>query len=414
MAEIIKFVISTILNGCSKKLNMENTNESTTKILLSNKKRLSSQQLKEKQYKTQQQQIKSALAKVDYKTSNKKILFDSDEEETPQLLESFNNHSDRKKLFNESDSDESGNSSDLRKEQNLNDIFHIRSQFEGKKGQKLLALQTRFQNDERFQMDERFLESDNEDKCKEDKEEEMDTMDILEERKRNFEILQDVVGVQFPIEPPEKLNQGFKDTNKLRYDPTSEDAEKFELKQEPKQKNSLKKSKQIKQAEPVPIKMPEVSNDMYFQISSDLKDKFNQSDQGFCLLKQFSQHNEEKSNSEDTYEAESITKVKKSLILKKNVFKYDSSDEDETILKSEEPVKELNQQKQEKTDWKFFFSADDPRFQEGMAFFQRTETDDEISSWWKETRPKMLNIIHSKVKTYMRRNSFNNKRRKRR
>ncbi|XP_023232695.1 nucleolar protein 8-like isoform X2 [Centruroides sculpturatus] len=222
---------------------MERTTDVFVNSSLSNKKRLSSQQLNEKKYKAQQYQIKAALAKIDCKTSlNKKVVFDSDEDEIKQPSKIYNGQLEKRKLFDDSDSDESENESKLTKEQNLNDLFRVRAQFEGKKGQKLLELQTRFKNDERFQLDERFLESDDDGGNEKEGLEKLETMDILEERKRNFEILQNVIGVQFPIEPSnKKLKQNYKDMNKLRYDPTSEDAKKFELKREPKQKDSLKK-----------------------------------------------------------------------------------------------------------------------------------------------------------------------------
>ncbi|XP_067127200.1 nucleolar protein 8 isoform X2 [Centruroides vittatus] len=341
--------------------------------------------------------------------------------EIQQPSKIYNDQSEKRNLFDDSDSDESENESKLTKEQNLNDLFRVRAQFEGKKGQKLLELQTRFKNDERFQLDERFLESDDDDDGGGNEKEgleKLETMDILEERKRNFEILQNVIGVQFPIEPSnKKLKQNYKDMNKLRYDPTSEDAKKFELKHEPKQKDSLKKSKQNKQNESAPIVLPKVSKDQYFQVSSDLKDSFNKTNE-FCLLKQFGRYDEEKyldekDDDDDNYHTEPLVKAKKTLYLQKNVFKYDSSDEDETTQQAEQASQDSPKQNFENVENKFFLSDDDPRLQEGVKFFKRTETDEEISLWWKEMRPKMLNIIHSKVKTFKHRVLFNNKRKRR-
>ncbi|XP_023232691.1 uncharacterized protein LOC111632497 [Centruroides sculpturatus] len=79
----------------------------------------------------------------------------------------------------------------------------------------------------------------------------------------------------------------------------------------------------------------------------------------------------------------------------------------------EQSSQDLPKQNFENVENKFFLSDDDPRLQEGVNFFKRTETDEEISSWWKEMRPKMLNIIHSKVKTFKHRVLFNNKRKRR-
>lgn len=59
------------------------------------------------------------------------------------------------RLFDNSEDEESGSEDDSHR-------FRIKPQFEGRAGQKLLDLQSRFGTDDRFRMDSRFLESDSE------------------------------------------------------------------------------------------------------------------------------------------------------------------------------------------------------------------------------------------------------------
>ncbi|XP_029814229.1 nucleolar protein 8 [Manacus vitellinus] len=98
---------------------------------------------------------------------HKHIVFDSDVENEAEVGETLkkdgslgNMHGEDKsapkasgKLFDSSE-DEQDDTDDER--------FKIKPQFEGKAGEKLLKLQSRFGTDERFRMDARFLESDSE------------------------------------------------------------------------------------------------------------------------------------------------------------------------------------------------------------------------------------------------------------
>lgn len=71
----------------------------------------------------------------------------------------------------------------------------------------LLELQSQFASDNRFALDERFYESDEEVSA-----EASDSVQIVEdERRRQFEILQDVLGHQIPITNDKK------DKSKLVY-----------------------------------------------------------------------------------------------------------------------------------------------------------------------------------------------------
>lgn len=66
--------------------------------------------------------------------------------------------------------------------------FEIKKQFEGKKGQKLLELQSRFTNDKRFTMDSRFYdEGDDGDQAE-------NNADGDDEKQKQLDILESVLG----------------------------------------------------------------------------------------------------------------------------------------------------------------------------------------------------------------------------
>ncbi|KAK7102938.1 nucleolar protein 8-like isoform X2 [Littorina saxatilis] len=106
-------------------------------------------------------------------------------------------------LFDDSASEEEG-------DKKADHDFSIRPQFEGKKGQKLMELQTKIK-DSRFRMDDRFAESDSD---KEEEEEEAekdpDEIELAEEKARNLKILEQVLGFKPRQRNKANIYQGVK------------------------------------------------------------------------------------------------------------------------------------------------------------------------------------------------------------
>ncbi|XP_013765424.1 nucleolar protein 8 [Pundamilia nyererei] len=155
--------------------------------------------------------------------------------------------------------------------------FDIKPQFEGQAGQKLMALQSRFGTDERFQMDSRFLEEDEE--VKEEDAETKKTLveddeDLEEEKKKTLSILQSVLGQQHCSSKTAGKAKKFKDVSALHYDPSKEEHAAFETKKEEVKKES-KAARKKKREEAQ--KLPEVSKEIYYDVSGDLKTVFGQS-----------------------------------------------------------------------------------------------------------------------------------------
>ncbi|KAK3536211.1 hypothetical protein QTP86_000192 [Hemibagrus guttatus] len=260
-----------------------------------NLKRLAAVEQRQKETEQQKKLIQGALSKVDLPNASKgkHIVFDSDDEVNN---ESENPPSQKANLFDE-DSDEGSGSEEkqilgerkLKKAEgsrlfdssededdgNEEDRFMIKPQFEGSAGQKLMELQSRFGTDPRFQMDAKFLESDDE-----EQEQDMEPQqtpgeqELAEEKKKNLSILQSVLNVSIqPSDTSKQATKGkiFKDISALHYDPSSETHAAFETKTDtPKKESKAARRKKREEA----MKLPEVSKDIYYDVTTDLKEVF--------------------------------------------------------------------------------------------------------------------------------------------
>lgn len=244
-----------------------------------NQKRLAALAAWQKAREAQKKLVHSALANLDGHSENKKthIVFASDNESETEDTSTHEQSCPEKelvkqasvskasgKLFDSSDDEESDSKEDSTR-------FSIKPQFEGRAGQKLMDLQSQFGSDERFRMDSRFLESDSEDEQKEVNENKVGEDELAAEKKKTLSVVQSVlnVGVNNPTNKGSVAAKKFKDI--VHYDPTKHDHAIYERKQEDKEKESkAKRKKKKEEAE----KLPEVSQDMYYNIATDLKEIF--------------------------------------------------------------------------------------------------------------------------------------------
>ncbi|XP_051874868.1 nucleolar protein 8 [Pristis pectinata] len=269
--------------------------QNLNKRLSDNQKRLAAVQQRQKEAEVQKKLIQGALSDLEGQKAGKgkHIVFDYEEEPESETVfegdedscraEDANTSAesrDRKLVAKDFKSRTIGKLFDSEEEEDDNDdhseSFKIKPQFEGKAGQKLLALQSRFGTDERFRMDERFLESEDENMEEsvtigsQDIEEE----ELVAEKRRALNILKSVV--QDVIEKTEvnkehrKLKH-FKDVSALHYDPTRKDHIIYENKFEESKKESKAERKKRKEEEE---KLPEVSKEIYYDVNKDLKGMF--------------------------------------------------------------------------------------------------------------------------------------------
>ncbi|XP_051626092.1 nucleolar protein 8-like [Manacus candei] len=250
-----------------------------------NQRRLAALEERHRERELQKKLIQGALSNLDSQAAgkHKHIVFDSDVENEAEVGETLkkdgslgNMHGEDKsapkasgKLFDSSEDEQDDTD---------NERFKIKPQFEGKAGEKLLKLQSRFGTDERFRMDARFLESDSEEEeetksLKADEEEE-----LAAEKKKNLQILGSLLNINLEQPKPNKTATSakkFKDINALRYDPTREDHAVFERKPSAAEKESKVKGKKKKKEESE--KPPQVSEKIYYDIAADFKDLFGSS-----------------------------------------------------------------------------------------------------------------------------------------
>ncbi|NXM30109.1 NOL8 protein, partial [Oxyruncus cristatus] len=425
----------------SKKLKRNASNKNAEyKQVQDNQRRLAALEERHRERELQKKLIQGALSNLDSQAAgkHKHIIFDSDVENEAEAGETLkkdassgNMHGQDKsaprpsgKLFDSSE-DEQDDADDER--------FKIKPHFEGKAGEKLLRLQSRFGTDERFRMDARFLESDSEEEetksLKADEEEE-----LAAEKKKNLQILGSLLNINLEQPKPNKTATSakkFKDINALRYDPTREDHAVFERKPSAAEKESKVKRKKKEESE----KLPQVSEKIYFDIAADLKDLFGssknksekkeeipwdkddaedsaspdhlgaacgndaaQEPSGFKFS--FFGDTEKSGVQEEPYILEKIKPVK--VTWQEDPRFQDSSSEgddepEESEVEKDQEMQFISLPHRESTRF-FFFSKDDERLREGPKLFCRSVDLSEEKDGWEDRRRLLLEECQKKHK----------------
>ncbi|CAM1298876.1 Uncharacterised protein g2246 [Pycnogonum litorale] len=378
----------------------------------SNQQRVNSLNSRVSQCKSQRETIHSALASVDSKVAiNKKMTFnyDSDENSDEPMSDedktkSTENEEIPKKdaLFGSDDEDEP----------NAGDMFKVKPKYEGKKGQKLIELQAKFGNDDRFKMDENFLGDSDEDSndvqggknCSVDgaaqrADDDDDENEINDERERNINILETVLGRQIREPAPEKIAKSyFRDTKEMRYDPNDPNCSRFEIKIERKPENKVKKK-----VEGEPGKLPDVSKERFYQVNESLKDTFQKvapETNGFSFVSAFgkdsSSCSEDSECSEPEYSYEIINETDKKE--KYTEWKVVNDDDKEGSKMSDDDDKrsvEMDRSVGQSTKT-FFFVIDDPRLKQS-SFFRKDDLQ-VLRDRWHEDRRKFLDMFNVRRK----------------
>ena len=312
------------------------------------------------------------------------------------------------------------------------DHFRVRPQYQGKKGERLLALQARFASDDRFKIDSRFEESGDEGEESFARDEEKgdkgaSSLTVDEERRRNLAILESVVG---------KSKGGsksvyFTDISKKRYDPERADQHTDKRKRGKKQESDATSpetrvtQKEASSKDDVAPVIEEEGRSFFlkreaFSKSASAGEKFAFGFGSSAETKRGGGGSE--GGGGGALGEKRDTRSKKVLgFLDKNPFKYDSSSSDEEeeegcVHKGGEgfaaAAKELDFGRRlaaksaaaapsgAPTREGFFFSADDVRFREIEEFMARKESLDEIRERYeKEERPVLAAIIKKKIRS---------------
>ncbi|KAG7478128.1 hypothetical protein MATL_G00077170 [Megalops atlanticus] len=459
--------------------------ENALKQQQDNQKRLAALEQRQKEAEQQKKLIQGALSALDTPVTSKgkHIVFEWDDESEGEAEQSTAEPGDsRASLFekgsessSESSSEEgpgTGEKQELRvkefqkqgggklfdssedEEEDDGERFQIKPQFEGKAGQKLMQLQSRFGTDERFRMDSRFLESDDELNIAEETPAHSGVeVQLEEEKKKSLDILQTLLNINVHSAETSKetrKSQAFRDISALHYDPTREEHSTFETKsEEPKKESKAARRKKREEAE----KLPEVSKEIFYDVAVDLKEVFGsqkestESKQAIAwdkeeeeenvnpataeetavgqLTVQHSNESDEKAEStgfkfsffgDDTAQDTTVKDDYKIEILKgakvpwqENPCFQDSSSEEEEEEEAEEgtgdqsaPANASEAPVEAKKTF-FFFFQDDERLKEGPKMFCRSAKLEDQRGHWEEKRTSLIEEYRKKHKDARRR-----------
>ncbi|QQP57845.1 Uncharacterized protein FKW44_002974 [Caligus rogercresseyi] len=229
--------------------------------------------------------------------------------------------------------------------------FRERPEFEGPSGHHLLGLQSTFGGDDRFKMDHRFADSS---------------------------------GTKAKLKKEPRDKKSFKDSAKLRFDPANITSP-MEVEEEKQEESSLENEPERDSFS------KEKLDERFYDVDKDLKSAFNSGSSSFSLLKAFGSETNEKEKKTSSYSTTNIKSDKKKDLFSANPFKYDSSDDDEEENDQNEtpaakPVfQPLLRPSNSVVSEKFFYSENDPRFEE-----------EDIRSKYEEERPLLASIFRKK------------------
>ncbi|XP_078597597.1 uncharacterized protein LOC144873797 isoform X3 [Branchiostoma floridae x Branchiostoma japonicum] len=406
-------------------------------ISLANEQRLQTLRQRQLQAQSKQALITKALSSMASSTAGKHIVFGSEDEDSEDDaevragLQSSTLHPAKtektlqKGLFESDSEGDSDSGSDDNDEQR----FQIKPQFEGKTGEKLLQLQAQIGQDDRFRMDHRFLEQDSD--GEEDGKGDYCNMtrtpacaegtggdgEMEAERQKSLEILRKVVGTRAAMTTEKGKNIDklkFNDPSAVRYDPTREDHKQFEIPDENvSQKDAEESGEQAAQTPPQVETVPDTSADRYFQVASDLKEVFSTAEgQAFSFFGSISAETVEDTEEDRTSERTQTTPKK--MPWQPKVFQYDSSDEDEEIMITQEDLKTIPERVEEPNRRNsFFFTESDARLKEGVLQFYRRDRLEDIRKAWEEVRPELLEESKKRHKNAVRQKKKNQRNRQR-
>lgn len=362
---------------------MPKPNVPLNKAVLDDLKRQESVKKLKEIHKEKQNAIKNALSSFDNTPMNNKIIF-----EEPEVLSKPMQKLTSKNLFDQDD--EMGE-----EEEEVPKSFKIKKQFEGKKGEKLFELQTRFHGDDRFAIDEKFAEGVDDtfdtrnkftrEELKERKQfrkdmQDWDKNELKQEHDHQLNILESITGESAAVS-----NKFSKPTQKgmLRFDPSKKAHQKYldvvnvEVEDNDEESSGIginfnENTKEIKEAR-------------FYEVSNNLTEAF-QSKQSeskpFSILNMLGiERNDDKVEKID--EEIKLLPNNKAFQFNQLRFKYESSDsEDET--KETISVKKHLKTTQKKSKFgkfsksgvfhfNFFYRPDDDRLKEGFKFLLKSE-----------------------------------------
>lgn len=211
----------------------------------------------------------------------------------------------------------------------------------GKKGEKLAKMQSKQSLDPRFRIDAKFVEEDEEDN---DDNEANDNEAEPDERKWQMNILEQVVGAKVDTKPmPNDKSAAQKNKKMLRYDPSKDEHQKYEITNTESEQQAAKKTKKKKAkdtqeesteaAAEEAAAANEVSKEVFYVVTDSLQQSLRTRGEGFSLLNMFGRADEQLEQRDEKLKqlgTEKIllnqNKLEKNFTV--NPFSYDSESDD--------------------------------------------------------------------------------------
>ncbi|XP_017153635.1 probable RNA-binding protein CG14230 [Drosophila miranda] len=346
--------------------------------------------------------IQQALSAITVDGSRAKRIKFSDAEEDEHEPEQKPKKQPKLDLFDDDDGEEDD------EEVNI-------PQYEGKKGERLVEMQSKQSLDPRFRITATFVDEEEFDQEEEDGVDHPEDKPQESERNWQMGILEQVVGRKLTSTSNENERKAAKNKKMLRFDPANEGHQKLVRQKVVQEKeDSTPKTKDSKTKDKGAAQAP-VSKEAFYVVTDSLTQSLNMRGEGFSLLDMFgSAHDEEVAKRQDELEKLGSEKI---LVTKPNAnkldlathnpFSYDSSEsEDEAppaadpnpdLVSSEpaneeEPSKKKSKQKKPKIQMEsFFIPKNDPRLKEGAKFFRTTKAEVDHADYDKvKSRLKLL------------------------
>ncbi|KAF8766629.1 Nucleolar protein 8 like protein [Argiope bruennichi] len=247
-------------------------------------------------------------------------------------------------------------------EDNFEDDFHVRPQFEGAKGQELLELNAELSS--RFKLDERFKEDDDLS--------ETNAAEINEEKVKNIKILESVLGYEVAEKFPEGKSV-IKKKRLMRFDPEDENASKYLKANDISEEHPQTKVRKKKEKEEL---NKEKSKKYLFLLKDILNNETdNDSNTGFSFSF---------GTKEDSQVKQIVPKNKK---------------EEPKTSKQPQQTRNIFENRQK---FQFFIAEDDDKLKEGVEFFQRKRTLEEIHDDWNKRKADVMELFRRKRKSNQR------------
>lgn len=378
------------------------------KALIADQKRKESLNKMKQQHQQKKFAIQNALSSIEGGQKAKRIKFsdaeEDDEEEQKQKVETKPKQI-KQQLFDDADEED---------EEDVQKV--VLPQHSGKKGERLVEMQSKQSLDPRFRITANFVGEEDEQEEEEDEDEELETQEKSEEiNERNYQmgILEQVIGRKIDTSKTAEAAKAAKNKKMLRFDPGKEEHQKLlkvKVKEIGKEKAKLETAaKDAESAAPV-------SQSAFYVVTDTLKQSLKTRGEGFSLLDMFgSSHEEAAIERQDQLEKLGkekilVSKSNKLGLATVNPFSYDSSDseDDETgnpnektkqsqAKENEEPFKKPGKQKKSQIFMEsFFIPKNDVRLKEGAKFFKSSKPELESENY-DQVKKRLKFLITKKI-----------------